>query len=443
MVIDRLQEEIARLKARLRYQERTAKEGPFGSATPSAKIPLKANAPSENSQRRGGAKPGHRGHGRRTIPSDEVTHQQTVPGPKHCPYCGGPLDPKGSKARTIIEVDPVRKEVVRYQLEQCDCSHCHRTFTARAPGVFAKGLFGNRLLSHLALEHYLQGVTLGHLSLRLGVSQGSLWAALHQLARRLATVPERLLPEYRRALVKHADETGWRTDGHNGYAWLFCTERVSLFRFRQSRSASVAKEVFGTKRLPGILVVDRYNGYNQLPCSIQYCYAHLLREVQDLAREFPDVSEVSEFVAHFAPLLAAAMKLRAQGLTAPVFHQQALELKLELKTLVHSPAQHPGIQKIQNIFRQRATRLYHWAKNSAIPADNNRAERELRPLVIARKISFGSQSEQGALTREILMSVLHTLRKRTQDLFGTLNRALDALAQDEKRDPYKLLFDSS
>jgi len=443
LVIDRLQEEIVRLKARLRYQERTAKEGPFGSSTPSAKVPFKANTPPESSQRRGGGKPGHRGHGRRNIPGDEVTRQQSVPGPERCPYCGGPLDPKGSKARTIIEVDPVRKEVVRYELEQCDCGHCHRTFTARPAGVFAKGLFGNRLLTHLALEHYVQGVTLGHLSTHLGVSQGSLWAALHQLARRLATVTERLLLEYRRARVKHADETGWRTDGHNGYAWLFCTERVSLFRFRQSRSASVAQEVFGTQRLPGTLVVDRYNGYNQMPCSIQYCYAHLLREVQDLGKEFPEVSEVSQFVARFAPLLAEAMKLRAQELTAAQFRQQALELKVEIKALVHSPAQHPGIQKIQNIFRDRATRLYHWAKNPAIPADNNRAERELRPLVIARKISFGSQSEQGARTRETLMSVLHTLRKQTKDVFGAFKRALDALAQDEKRDPYKLLFDSS
>ncbi len=286
-------------------------------------------------------------------------------------------------------------------------------------------------------------MTHSHLSAQLGVGQGSLCAALHQLARRLATVPKRLLLEYRRAPVKHADETGWRNDGHNGYAWLFCTALISLFRFRQSRSASVAKEVFGTQRLPGILVVDRYNGYNQMPCSIQYCYAHLLREVQDLGKEFPNVGEVSQFVASFAPLLADAMKLRAQELTAARFGQQALELKVEIKALVHSPAQHPGIQKIQNIFREKAARLYHWSKNSAIPADNNRAERELRPLVIARKISFGSQSEQGAQTREILMSVLHTLRKRTYDVFGTFKCALDALAVDETRDPYKLLFDSS
>ncbi len=443
MLIDKLQEEIVRLKTRLRHQERTAQEGPFGSSTPSAKIPLKANTPLESSQRRGGAKPGHRGHGRRRIPDDEITRQRSVPGPERCPYCGGPLDPKGSKARTIIEVDPVRKEVVRYELEQCDCSHCHHTFTARPTGVFAKGLFGNRLLTHLAVEHYLHGVTLGRLSTCLGITQGSLWAALHQLARRLTSVPERLLLEYRRAPVKHADETGWRTDGHNGYAWLFCTALISLFRFRQTRSASVAREVFGAQRLPGVLIVDRYNGYNQTPCAIQYCYAHLLREVQDLGKEFPAALEVSRFVARFAPLLAEAMQLRARPLTASQFGLRALELKVEIKSLVHSPAQHPGIQKIQNIFREQNTRLYHWAKNPAIPADNNRAERELRPLVIARKISFGSQSEQGAQTRETLMTVLHTLRKRTTDVFGAFQQALDKLAQNETRDPYKLVFDSS
>jgi len=366
-----------------------------------------------------------------------------VSGPGRCPYCGGSLDPRGSKARTVIEVDPVRKEVVRYELEQCDCSHCNRTFTARPAGVFAKGLFGNRLLTHLAVEHYLQGVTLGRLSAQLGITQGGLWAALHQLAARLAAVPERLLLEYRRAPVKHADETGWRNDGHNGYAWLFCTPRLSLFRFRQTRSGAVAREVFGTQRLPGVLVVDRYNGYNQAPCAIQYCYAHLLREVQDLGKEFPQLGEVSKFVASLAPALAKAMKLRSRQLTSADFGLRALELKIEIKALVHSPAQHPGIQKIQNIFRERASRLYHWAKTPDIPADNNRAERELRPLVIARKISFGSQSDQGAKTREILMSVLHTLRKRTNDVFGVFKRALDGLAENEKRDPFKLLLDSS
>ena len=119
------------------------------------------------------------------------------------------------------------------------------------------------------------------------------------------------------------------------------------------------------------------------------------------------------------------MKLRCQKSSPALFRQPALELKAQIQTMVQAP------------------QLYHWAKNPAIPADNHRAERELRPLVIARKISFGSQSEQGAQTREVLMSVLLTLRKRNNDVLGAFKRALDKRAEDETRDPYKLLFDSS
>jgi transposase len=220
---------------------------------------------------------------------------------------------------------------------------------------------------------------------------------------------------------------------------------VSLFCLRQSRAASVALEVLGSKRLPGVLVVDRYKykGYNQAPCAIQYCYAHLLREVQDLVKEFLQAAEVLRFVASLARLMAHAIKLRAQGLKRPAFGQRALELKLAIKSSIYAPAQHPGIQLIQNIFRENASRLYHWSKSPTIPAENNRAERELRRLVISRKISFGSQSGPGARTREIFISVLPTLRKRTEDVFGAFKRCLDTSAEGEKRDPYKLLFDSS
>lgn len=77
-----------------------------------------------------------------------------------------------------------------------------------------------------------------------------------------------------------------------------------------------------------------------------------------------------------------------------------------------------------------------------MPADNNRAERELRPLVIARKLSFGSPSEAGARTREVLMSVLHTLRKRHADVTAAFQRVFDRLVEAPKADLYKLLFRS-
>lgn len=442
-MIDRLQEELIRLKAKLRYQERTAKEGPFGSSTPSAKVPLKPNSAPAQQQRQGGAKPGHRGWGRCRPSPEQITRREPVSAPDRCPYCGAPMRPRGSKERTVIEVQPVVKEVVVYELEQRDCSRCHRVITAQAPGVFSKGLLGNRLLAHVAIEHYFHGITMGHLCGRLEIGTGTLWTAMHALAQRLGSVDGRLVTDYRQALVKHADETGWRQDGRNGYAWLFCSQRTSLFRFRQSRAGRVAQAVLGDKPLKGTLVVDRYQGYNRSPCALQYCYAHLAREVKDLAQEFPQAQEVQRFAQVTRPLLTQAMQLRNQGLTLSAFRQRAAEIKGQLEQAAHAPAQHPGIQKIQTLFQEHADRLYQWAKHPSIPAENNRAERELRPLVIARKISFGSQSERGLHTREVLMSVLHTLAKRTCNVFDAFVRALNGLAEDESRDPYSLLFDSS
>ena len=94
-------------------------------------------------------------------------------------------------------------------------------------------------------------------------------------------------------------------------------------------------------------------------------------------------------------------------------------------------------------FRKNPNRLYHWARHPSIPAENNQAERALRPLVIARKISFGSQSENGARTREILMTILHTLRKRTPDVSAAFKDALDKLAEQPNLDLAKTLLNSN
>jgi transposase len=264
---------------------------------------------------------------------------------------------------------------------------------------------------------------------------------MHGLAKRLETVPPRLIDRYRQAPVKHADETGWRTDGANGYAWGFFTEDMSIFRFRRTRSSTVAKDVFGQTRLPGVLVVDRYKGYNQLPVKMQYCYAHLLRKVKDLEKDFPDHPEIRAFVDTLGPLLATAMSLRNVETDDAAFPRQAARIVKKIKQAVNAPARHPAVQSVQEIFRQNENRLYHWAKDRSVPAENNVAERGLRSLVIARKNSFGSQSDRGARTRETLMTILHTLKKRTHDVAGHFQRTLDRLAADPTLDPYPVLFE--
>ena len=224
------------------------------------------------------------------------------------------------------------------------------------------------------------------------------------------------------------------------YAWLFCTPKISIFRVRKTRSASVAKEVFGEKPVPGVLVVDRYNGYNKLPVEIQYCYAHLLRTVKDLEKDFPENAEIKSFVEALAPQLANAISLRTLDITEAQFNRQVTKIKNEIITITNRQSKHPAIQKIQDIFREKADRLYHWADDRNIPADNNLAERELRTLVIARKISFGSQSDAGARTREILMTVLHTLKKKTTDVTVAFKSALDKIAEQADIDPNKAIF---
>ena len=84
--------------------------------------------------------------------------------------------------------------------------------------------------------------------------------------------------------------------------------------------------------------------------------------------------------------------------------------------------------------------MYHWAADRRVPADNNLAERDLRPTVVARKVSFGSQSDAGAETRGILMTALCTLRKRGFDATAHLKTVLDKLAEDIRQDPFPLLF---
>jgi len=285
---------------------------------------------------------------------------------------------------------------------------------------------------------------MGHLERQTGVNIGSLIQAMHQLSGIVKTVPDKLIEEYRQAVVKHADETGRSNNGQNGYSWIFTSKDTCIFRFRKSRAGKVAQNVFGSEKLPGVLVVDRYAGYNKTPCKIQYCYAHLLRNIQDLEKEFPENEEINRFVQASAPLLAHAMNLRSLPISDEKFCQQATKTKEDIIKIMNSEANHFGIQNIQNIFRENHFRLYHWADNREVPADNNFAERELRPLVIARKVSFGSHSDNGSLTREILMSVLKTLKLRSKDdVKIELKNFLDKFAENPKVDAYLTLFPES
>lgn len=438
--IDRLKDRIKQLEARLRYQERKATESSFGSSTPSSKLSFKPGSDEKVKNKRGGASRGHKGHGRKSIDLDQADEVIEIPADGIC-NCGGMIEPSEEyRTRTVINMQPVKVRNICYKVYRGRCNSCGKVVQGKVPGVMPKSLYGNELITHIATQHYIYGAPLGRLEAQLGIGIGSMVNILHNVGKIFGNVPDKLIQDYRQSPVKHADETGWRNDGDSGYGWLYCNSLSSIFCFRDTRSSKVPLEILGDKPLPGVLVVDRYNAYNKMLIKIQYCYAHLLRTLEDIEKEFPDEQEVKCFVSELAPLLAKAMRLRSQNISDKKFYREAKLVKKKIKSIIKSQAKHPAIQQYQDIFRNKHKRMYHWCDNRLVPADNNMAERELRPTVIARKVSFGSQSKEGAKTREILMTVLHTLKKRTNHFSEIFKLALDTYSIDQSSDMYNLLF---
>ena len=209
-------EQNRRLQDQLRDQARTARAGFFGAAPPSAKRPLKPNSHPPPPPRPAGGQPGHGGHGRHALATSSTAARQRGAAPDRCPDCQATLVARGYKRRTVWDGTPPRPHKRLSELELKDCPRCRRHVRARAPGVFAKNLFTNQRLSSVAVQHYGHGLPLGSLPRQLGLVGGGLWQALRQLGRRLEPIAVGLVREFRQAPVRHADETGWRTDGHNG-----------------------------------------------------------------------------------------------------------------------------------------------------------------------------------------------------------------------------------
>lgn len=442
--IDRLKEENQRLRQKLNLNERKLKEGFFGSSTSSAKIPVKAKSLDENQAKRGGGQTGHSGNKKKVFTKEEADEVRIAKVEAEvCESCQCHLNQHGANERAVYELERERIKKIHYRIERKSCPKCRKIVTGRVKNAFANVSLSNELVSEVAEQHYVLGRSLGQITKRFGLKEATVFGCLKRVGEKLKPTMEKLKELYRLGEVRHADETGWRTDGGNGYAWYFGTKEMSLYLFRQTRSASVVEEVFGEKRLLGTLVVDQYGSYNQVPCLIQYCYAHLLRKLEDLAEEFPKNREVQSYTRQMGKRLAQAMKLRTEELSDEQYYKKALKIKGQIFKLSQKQATHPGVRKWQDFYYEQSARLYQWCENRKVPAENNYAEREVRKVVMARKISYGSQSEEGAETREIWTSVLTSLAKRENNPREKLVEGLNKLSENEDFDIAEFLFGSS
>lgn len=442
-IIDRQFEEIQQLKQKLQVNQRKSQAGFFGSSTPSSQLPVKANSLAENQVKKGGGKIGHLGVGRQIFSSEEADERRVAEVPvERCADCECQLNRQSSNERAIYELEREKLNKVYYTIKRKVCPKCRRIVSGKVGNAFGRMSLSNELIAEIAEQHYVLGRTLGQIAERFALPFSTLADSLQRIGKKLEPCLGKLKSDYRTAGVRHADETNWRTDGGNGYSWYFGSATVSLHLFRETRSASVVREVLGVEPLGGILVVDRYGGYNRVPTEIQYCYAHLLREMKDLETEFESDEEVKNYTSLMKLHLTDAMQLRKRNLSKAEYLAQAHAIKLKIEELSHRQARHPAVRRWQDFFVEKEERLFQWCQSSEIPAENNYAEREIRKIVIARKMSYGSQSKEGAKTREIWTSILQTLKKREENPRDKLAEALNKLSHNENLDIAEELFGS-
>jgi transposase len=401
---------VARLEARLRDLEGgsgTPQRMPGHKATPASPPPPRPRRPRPSGFAR-----------RRSTPTTQVIHAIEL-----CPTCQIPLAGGAVKrTREVLEVALTPLVVTEHvYLERC-CGQCGRRQTPAADlagivvGQSRLGVGVVALIATLREEARLPYRAIQQL-LRtlygLDLSVGGLRGAVRQVARlarpAVAGIRERLSA----GVVMQVDETGWREAGHNGYVWTVSGPAGCRFVYG-GRDKGMLAEVLGPDP-QGVLVSDFYAVSDGYAGVQQKCWAHLLRDVRDLAiREAPDAGSVA-WAAAVAAVFRAAQQALAElaGEPAESVRRQAARRRVMTTLLAACQPYLPEQTERGRLCRRIAKQLdalFVFVLDPAVPATNNAAERSLRHLVVSRKISGGTRSRDGTEDKLTLASLFTSWR---------------------------------
>lgn len=422
---------ITRLEGRLRMLERGdgPPRGMPGHKREQSDAPADATTPrrkrTENHARRRGE------------PTARVVHAVDA-----CPVCGLRLA-GGSVARTreVIEVTPTPATITEHVSLECCCPACQqrRTPSAELAGiVVGQSRLGIGLVSLIAtlreearlpyatIQTYLASVHGIHLSV------GALVGALRQVAQAGQASSEALRQAVRTSRVVYADETGWRERGRNGYLWSFSPPDTRYYTYGR-RTKEMVDEVLG-EDAEGVLVTDCYPAYDHYPGLQQKCWAHLLRDIHDLSARDPADTSLAEWATE-----ARAIYDRAMAVTETLvpFPAEAPERQRARQTLMADllAVSQPFLadaQAAQAVLCRRIEKhlasLFVFVLDPAVPLTNNAAERSVRHLVIARKISGGTRSETGTADKLVVASLFGTWRLRGLNPYDACRKLLSSQA---------------
>jgi hypothetical protein len=261
--------------------------------------------------------------------------------------------------------------------------------------------------------------------LHFPVSPGGLASAWQRLVQILLPWYQSLETLIRTSSLLHIDETGWRVWGQAYWLWCFTSAKsqVAYYLISPSRASPVLKTVLG-EFFPGVLVCDFFGAYNKIHAFLkQRCLLHLLR---DLIRTsvFHRTPEWVAFTKKLKRMVKDALRLRLQSLSPEVYERRCARIEQRLDRLITFPWSDGHCKRLVKRLKRHRQELFTFLRHPGVPADNNHAERMIRPAVIARKNSYCNRSEKGAKTQAILMSIFRTLHLREYDPMTTLEEAL-------------------
>ena len=354
---------------------------------------------------------------------------------ERCPDCGTELS-GGSVKRTreVIDLVPGTAEVVEHVVVERRCPQCRRRVVPTVDlgdQVLGQQRLGITLLALIVtlreagrlpvgmIQWYL--ATVHHLHL----SVGAIVAASHQVAARGATTVDAIREQVRAGPVVHADETGWRENGKNGYLWTFSTPTEQFFQ-SGGRDGAMVDRALGDA-FAGVLVSDFYKAYDHVRCAHQRCWAHLLRDAHDLRKQHPKDAAVQTWADDLHRLYLDAVAFVATATDDPHARLTAARgFDARLLALAHrhlddrTAPQHVLSKRIA----QHLGALLTFVREPGVPPDNNAAERSLRHLVTSRKISGGSRSPDGTATKVALATLFGTWHAKSVNPFVACRQLL-------------------
>ncbi len=364
-------------------------------------------------------------------PTSTVFHSHEV-----CPDCNGALGaPAVCYSRQIIDIPILPASITEHVVFKRYCFSCRKRFyptpdlSSYVIGKYRIGINLMGLISTMREEMRLPIETIqNHLKIfyRLTLSVGEIVKILHVVAGFGKVDYENIKQQLLRSPVIHADETGGRENGKNGYFWNFSNEKFQFLLYRHSRGAKIVQEVLGVdgENYEGVIVSDFYAAYNEYTGFHQRCLVHYLRDMKEVIEEYPDDKILKAWAKDIKLLFKKAKEYTGPPDNLPIGLKEQLREEKEVyfkKQLTNICEPYIGKQTVFSKLNARALKyiseLFTFVRFPNVLSDNNMAERVLRHLVVSRKISGGTRSPKGSETKSILSSLFGTWRLQNLNPF--------------------------